>query len=283
MSWTRLDYFRGIASNLGELITIPATDNAASNLTFKSAVDLAVPLGAYDGREVWYVSAAPDSQANVGTKRRVTYTNQTDTTITVNAAWPAIPQAGDVIDLVNFKSLSARIPEIQTKINSLIDRVADEMAIPETSTSTAFNALTPTIAYPETWDWILGAQWQELVPGATGRWLPLYERDLSFFPWDGVVQLNNVPRRKLNTYSVRLIGATRLQPLVDDDDTSIVPKEWLCMQGAAELKRESAIRRGDVSTDLTIANMELAEAQAMREMVSRQYRIEGGFRWSTHR
>jgi hypothetical protein len=284
MSYTRLEYFLGTLENLGERIDVTATDNASSALTFTSTDGFSVPSGAYDGREVWYVTASPDSQANLGTTRRITSTNPAGTgEIAVNVAWPSTPQAGDVIALANFKSMSARVHEIHNKINALIDRVADEMAPPEVATSETFNSLSPTIAYPDDWDWILGAQWQEIISDGTGRWRPLYEKDLDHFPWDGVVQIKNVPREKLTGFSVRLIGATRLQPLMEDNDRSIVPKAWLCMQAAAELKREAAIRRGDAATDLTIANMMLADAQAMRSMVSRQYRIEGGFRWSTYR
>jgi hypothetical protein len=277
MSWTRLEYFLGILENLGERIDVTATDNAQSALQFTSTDGFSVPQGAYDGREVWYVTAAPDSQANLNTVRRITFTGSG--TITVNTAWPATPQAGDTITLANFKSMSARIPEIHNKINALIDRVADEMATPEAATAAEFDVLSPLLTYPETWDWVLGAQWQDYL----GVWHPIYEKDLDFMPWDGVVKVKNKPRRNLGAMSVRLLGAQRLQPLDSDDDESVVPKAWLCMQAAAELKREAAIRRGDAATDLTLANMMLADAQAMRPMVSRQFSIEGGFRWSTHR
>lgn len=280
MPTTRLDLFYGIADHLGELIIVTATDDASDNRTFKSATEFTVQDQALAGRGAWYVSSgSPDSANNVETARRVQAVNSSTNTLTVDADWPSPAKAGDVLALVNWHGYSVRIDEIHRKINTLIERVSDEMAAPVTGSETTFDALSPTIAYPEAWDWVLGCQWQDRL----GVWHPVYVKDLEFQPWDRTVQIMNVPRRKLSRYPVRLIGAINLPPLERDSDETVAPKAWLCLQAAAELKREGALRQGNTPTHLTIANMMLADAQALRDSTLRQYRIEGGFRWSTRR
>lgn len=280
MPTSRLELFYGIADHLGELLIVTATDDASDTRTFVSATEFTVQDQSLAGRGAWYVfSNNPDSAGNVQTARRVQAVSSGTHTLTVDADWPSASRAGDVLALVNWHGYSVRIDEIHRKINTLIERVSDEMAIPATGTAATFDALAPTISYPDTWDWVLGCQWQD----ALGVWHPIYVKDLEFQPWDATVQIKNVPRRKLSGYPVRLLGATRLQPLDDDADETVAPKAWLCLQAAAELKREAALRSGDKSIGLTVANMLLADAQALRDSTVRQYRIEGGFRWSTRR
>lgn len=280
MPTTRLDLFYGIADHLGELIIVAATDDAADNRTFKSATEFTVQDQSLSGRGAWYVSSNnPDSASNVQTARRVQAVSSSSNTLTVDADWPASSRTGDVLALVNWHGYSVRIDEIHRKINTMIERVADEMAIPATGAEVTFDALAPTISYPDTWDWLLGCQWQDSL----GVWHPVYVKDLEFQPWDRTVQIKHVPRRKLSGYPVRLIGATRLPALDDDTDETVVPKAWLCLQAAAELKREAALRQGNSPMQLTVANMMLADAQALRDSTVRQYRIEGGFHWSTRR
>lgn len=280
MPTTRLELFYGIADHLGQLVIVTATDDANDNRTFKSTVAFTNPDPTYAGRDAWYVSSNnPLSADNVQTTRRVMTANGSTNVLTVDADWPAPSRTGDVLALVNWHGYSVRADEIHRKINALIERVSDEMATPVTGTQATFDALAPTLTYPEEWDWVLGVQWQDFL----GVWHPIYVKDLEFQPWDRTVQIKNVPRRKLTGYPVRLIGATNLEPLDDDADETVVPKSWLCMQAAAELKREAAMRKGDAPTELTVANMMLADAQALRDSTVRQYRIEGGFRWSTRR
>lgn len=278
MSYTRLELFRGIADQLGERIQVTATTASGSALQFVSSDKLTMPENALKGREVWYSSAQPASAANQQTSRRVVANGPSTTSITVDAAWPATPQLGDVIDLVNPHSNSVRIAEIHDKINAIIDEVADEFATEVAGSSVTFDALSPSLSYPATWDWIIACQWQD----RNDVWHPIFKQDLEFMPWDSVVVVKNKPRRMLTSYPVRLIGQIRLSPLDDDADTTTVPKSWLVMRAAKELKRGAGMRRQEANTDLTVSNMYGADDLMLRAQATRQsYGGRGSFRWST--
>lgn len=281
---TRLDLFRGMASQLGELVTFRATQASSGLREFISADQITVPTSALNGRDVWYSSATGTSAANRQTARRVVANNPSSTSITVDADWPALPQPGDTIDLVNWHGYSARYYEYHEKINELIDRVADELAIEVAGETFSFDALSPVIAYPDDWDYVIGAQWSfpQDDEESTLVWRPIFKRQLEFQPWDQQVRVKGAASRNLGTMNIRLLGATKLQPLTSDDQETTVSAPWIKMQGAAELKRQAGLRRGANDIDLTVANMILAEAKELRPQATHQYHAVGGFRWSTH-
>jgi hypothetical protein len=165
---TRLQLFRDVADELGDLISLTSTGTGTTT-TLTAANDMLYPDGSLAGREAWYATASGASLGNLYSRRIVTSNDESAGTITVSPAWSAAPIATDVVLLVNSRGTGVTIPEIHRKINALIRRVATELAVEAADTAATFSASSPVINIPTAWDGFLGIQ-VELDSTRTGMW-----------------------------------------------------------------------------------------------------------------
>lgn len=269
MTTTRIQLFRDIAAELGDLIELTATSTGTTT-TFVST-DMFYPDGSLNGRECWYVSGTAGNLA----KRRLVYdTTESSNTITVTPAWASNSAVSDVIVLVNSRGTGVTIPEIQAKINQLIRRVADELAVEAADTPATFDATSPLIAIPTTWDWVLGAQ-AVMDSSMATVYTSLLANAYSVQRWDRKVLIAEKMRSLLSGKSVRLIGAISLAELATDAATTTAPASWLTKVAAAELLEAAALRSGDVATAFTYGELLKAQATQLQVYVGKRFSSVG--------
>jgi hypothetical protein len=268
---TRLQLFKDVASELGDLISLEATATGTTS-TFVSTNDMLYPDGSLNGREAWYASAATGS--NRQTRRLVTDTDQDTGTITVSPVWPSIPAEDDVVLLVNSRGTGVTIPDIHNKINQLIRRVGDELATVVSDAATTFDMTSPVLSIPTSWDYLLGVQ---IAPRSDQPtvWQNLIGKPYSISAFDSTVTILPTHLGLCNGKSLRLIGAIALPELTDDTDTTTAPASWLAKRAAAELSREACLRSGDVATALTLSEILKTEAMQLESYVSKRFAAFG--------
>lgn len=269
---TRLQLFKDIGDELGDLISLTATATGTTT-TFISTSDMLYPDGSLNGREAWYATAAAGSASNKWTRRIVTATDEDTGTITVSPAWPQAPLSTDVVLLVNSRGTGVTIPEIHRKINVLIRRVASVLAVEAADTAATFNAASPNINIPTGWDYIQGVQ-IELNTALVGVWDYLIGEPYTINMWDSpkTVTIKQTHRGLCHGKRLRLIGANDLTELSLDTDTTTVPANWLAKTAAFELLEAAALRSGDVATAFTYGELLKQQALALEPYVGKRYR-----------
>jgi hypothetical protein len=268
---TRLELFKDIADELGDLISLTATATGTTT-TFVAASDMLYADGGLNGREAWYATAGAGSVANKWTRRIVTDTDEASGTITVSPAWSAAPISGDVLLLVNSRGTGVTIPETHRKINQLLRRVRSELATEVADTPATFAATAPVINIPAAWDAFLGIQ-IERSSALTGVWDALIGKPYSINHWDSpkTVTIAATHRGLCHGKRLRLIGAIDLTELSSDTDATTAPAAWLAKTAAFELLEAAALRSGDVATAFTYGELLKAQAMEMKQYVGKRF------------
>lgn len=271
MATTRLQLFRDIADELGDLVELTASADG-STTTFTAGGDMLWADGGLNGREVWYATAGASSTNNKATRRMVVQSDFDTSTITVYPPWPQESKTDDVVLLVNTNGTGVTIPEIHRKINQLVRQVSRELAPEVTNTPAAFNALSPSLEIPDEWDYVLGVQVEERR--SSDVWTMLVGDVFTVNTWDTpqTLTVNINKRGMLAARRVRLVGAIALPELHDDADTTVVPAKWLAMTAAYQLIEAVALRSGDIATAFTYGEMLKQQATELRQYIGRRYR-----------
>jgi hypothetical protein len=274
MATSRLQLFKDIASELGDLITLEQSGAGSSTTVFVANEDMIWADSSLNGREVWYASAAVASTANKGTRRIVTDTTEDDFSITVSPAWSAVPQSGDTILLVNSRGTGVTIPDIHNKINQLIRRVSSQLATETADTPATFDLTSPALSIPSTWRYLLGAQ-IEFGESESEDWQPLLGAPLYVQKWDRTATIKPQYRHLCHGRRIRLIGAIPLSELDEDTDETWVPAAWLTKLAAAELLEAAANRSGEVTLVYTYGELVKAQAQQLEGRVKKRWSAVG--------
>lgn len=270
---TRLQLFRDIAAELGDLVELTASADGSSS-TFVAANDMLYADGGLNGCEAWYATAGVASSANLYSRRLVTDTDYPTGTITVQPNWTAPPIAGDVVLLVNARGTGVTIPEIHRKINQLIRRVRTELATEVADTPATFSAQSPVLSIPTTWDGFLGVQ-IERIPSMVGVWENLIGKPYTINVWDTpkTVTINATHRGLCQGKRLRLVGVNDLTELSADTDTTAAPASWLTKTAAYELLEAAALRSGDVATAFTYGELLKQQAIALQQYVGKRFAL----------
>jgi hypothetical protein len=274
MSTTRLQLFRDIGAELGEFIELEASDSDHTTTTFISEDDMVFVDSALNGRESYYASASEASAANRGKRRIVWDTTEEDFSITVNPPWPAEPQEGDILYLVNSRGTGVTVPEIFAKINQLIRRVSSQLATEVADDPATFDAQSPVLAIPAAWRYCLGAQ-VEFGQAESEDWQPLLGGPLYYQKWDRTATVKPQYRALCQGKRVRLIGAIPLSELEEDDDTVWVPSSWIAKLAAAELLEAAANRTGEITLAYTYGEILKAQAVQLEGRVKKRWSAVG--------
>jgi hypothetical protein len=279
MATTRLQFFRDIASELGDLIELRQSGSGSSTTVFVSTDDMVFESSALNGRETWYAEASSTSTANEGKRRIVWDTDESEMSITVQPAWPATPQTGDLLLLVNSRSTGVTIPDIHNKIKQLVQRVSAQLAQEAADTPATFDAQSPVIAIPETWRYFLGAQAERGTSGSED-WVNLLGNACFVQKWDRTATIKDQYRGYCQGKRVRLIGAIELITLAgsemeNDDDSVWVPASWLSKLAAAELLEAAAQRTGAVDIAFTFGELVKAQSAQLEGRVKKRWSAIG--------
>jgi hypothetical protein len=270
---TRLQIFKDVADELGDLISLTSTATGTTT-TLTAANDMLYPDGSLAGREAWYATASGASLTNLYSRRIVTSNDESAGTITVSPAWSAAPIATDVVLLVNSRGTGVTIPEIHRKINQLIRRVATELAVEAADTAATFSASSPVINIPTAWDGFLGIQ-VELDSTRTGMWTNVIGKPYTINFWDTpkTVTINRTHWGAFQGKRLRLIGVNDLTELSIDTDTTTAPASWIAKTAAFELLEAAALRSGDVATAFTYGELLKTQAMELQDYVSKRFSL----------
>ncbi len=274
MATTRLQLFEDVAIELGEFIRLEATGSDHTTTTFIAEDDMVWADSSLNGRESYYAEAGATSAANARKRRIVWDTTEADYSITVNPPWPATPQEGDVLYLVNSRGTGVTIPEIFAKINQLIRRVSSQLATEVADDPQTFDALSPVLAIPGTWRYCLGVQ-VEFGESESEDWQPLLGKPLYYQKWDRTATIIEQYRSLCHNKRVRLIGAIPLSELTNDDDETWVPAAWIAKLAAAELLEAAANRSGEVTLAYTYGELVKAQSVQLEGRVKKRWSAVG--------
>jgi hypothetical protein len=136
-----------------------------------------------------------------------------------------------------------------------VRRVAIQMGAEVAGTAATFDATSPILAVPTTWEDVLGMQVEWDGTGYPDVFESIPGDPLDYQVWDRTATVRPTYRTMCHSKRVRLIGTTALAELNDDADTTTLPAAWVSKLAAAELLERAAVRSGDAATALTLGEL----------------------------
>lgn len=262
MGTSRATLRRTVGGLCGDMLVCTATSDGADTTHFEDTVNLAAGDDALIGRQVFYASASVANAANLYTTRRVTDNAESTGIITVNAAWSAAPDTGDVIELFSSRGVSPSPQQIHDKLNDLIREVADLHLTVVDDTPVSFDSLDPYIDLPSTWIGLVGVQYADSasVTHTLARADYRLHKNLGTY---GQVEIGPAMRGRVDGCSAWLVGVTPASALTSDTSTTIVHPGWLTKQAAGELLVQNARAYEDTAGAERRGNLWLTQAAAL--------------------
>jgi hypothetical protein len=222
---------RAVAGLLGDLTQFRATEDAPSLSTsvFKDARRLARDETLLTNMDLVVVSAT--AIENLYYRTRISASDKTNHTATVDPEFPAYIRGNDQIDGFMHRGIGWRIEEYDRVINEVIQEL-DKAFAQEVSeeVSQGFDRYSPYLTIPDDWVGVWGIEYQ----WSDETW------DFTNEPFD-IDQANRqviVPyndRVALNTRVVRLQGYVMPDLMEEDDDVTKAPPAYLKFMTAANL------------------------------------------------
>lgn len=184
-----------------------------------------------EGRIGWVASG---TSANL--YQMVRCTGSTRSTFTATFADTPLPSAtatGDVIEWWNKRGQGFYPDDVNTAINAAIATVSGkvtEVAIDESQT---FDATTPYLTIPETWEFFGGLWYRTLndpndvTQGYIWNEIPCTEFHVDIDQYNRTVAIKGQSALEADTCTIRLIGDIAASPLTVDTQSTAVDAEWL--------------------------------------------------------
>ena len=226
---TRAELRLAIGYELNDALPITVTAHASNSTKRLYAVEQ-INAGAESnaGREIIFTSGT-----NRGLIRRVIATNPREGWIDLDRAVTATIATNDTAEMYGFRGKGFRIDHIHHQINRAIADAAPahKGTRIEEVIGTAFDADDPSIAVPDTLNWVAAVEY--LPDGATRYMTVPMAEDRLFRGWsvdepnEAIVVRGDDLLSALNGATIRLIGYQKAGPLTGEDSTTTVPDRWV--------------------------------------------------------
>jgi hypothetical protein len=230
---TRAELRSRVAAKLGDRLSLTATDDSDTT-HFIDTLHLGSMLENPRHREMVFLSGS-----NAGEVRRITVSDLTTSTLTLNAALPVATATGDTAEVYNFRGKNLALEDYHTAINEAIDAAWPAVKVPfSVDVAADFDSQNPVLTIPATithidrveyldtngdYQWIDPA----VTPGGYG-----WEID----PYAGTITVRGSRYLYLaDGLTVRLTGGAREAPLTTDSDTTQIDPQWLVLQATANI------------------------------------------------
>ena len=225
LTTTRAELRRRIGRLLGDVVQLEAT-SAGTTTTFIDAIRLSSALESPVNRDIVFLNGT-----NLGQVRRVT--SWTVGTGTLNfTALPAATASGDFAEIYNRHAKGWTVAEYNDAINSAIDATWPVYKEAYTAEVSAFDSSDPVLAVPAEFSTVSLIQYLN----ADSLWTSIPSTSWVHHAALGeIVVSGDTLLAAMDGYTVRLLGATRPEPLDEDTDTTSIRPDFLVYQAAALL------------------------------------------------
>lgn len=227
---------------LNDMFMVEATEDGTPT-SFVDTNTITLPTGELKNRIIYFIGG---QSANINVQRTIDSNVTSSGTLYWQADLPAATKRGDRAELWNHRAQGIRPLQMNDFINIAHSEASVYNHVLMTITITDdFDSAEPnnTITVPSGVSKIERVQylsndqvWIDVpkgAPGGPGYWVDVYNRVLTI-------------GRPMSTYAggavVRLLVRGRENPLVNDDDTTIINAEWLCAR-ACELACTALVNR----------------------------------------
>lgn len=256
---TRTDLIERVASEVGDIEVLTATEDSAESVII-DALHLNVEAQYYVAREIVCTGG---TFANMHQARRVASSSKADRSVTIDPPFPQPVHAGDRFIAVRTRGTGWTLDEYVRAINDAVMDAAGSHMVPvdaELPVTVNTGEWTATVTIPDTWSHLSGVDaWagQYGAPGEMYRGINLGDdyTGRGAGPWRAIPRLMTRGARKggywLNGYDIEINGSWYTaasttgrvkaygyllpEPLLNADDYTTVPAEWLVPQAAYKL------------------------------------------------
>ena len=230
---TRAYLRREIGEIVGSVDAVLCT-GTGSTTTAVDALNLGgIENNAWVGRYGWVaVSGGAGSEANLYSTVRVTGNTKSSNLVTFTPALSASTIANDVIEFYNRHGQGPRIDQIHRAINRVLESVANNGLTEVVSSTSTYDADSPTIAVTSGWRRVVAVEWQD----DEEEWHEVPPADVYVDRVARTVRLENYARALADTQTVRLRGYTAASTTLSSDTSStVVDTEFLINEAASQL------------------------------------------------
>jgi hypothetical protein len=255
----------------GDVLLLKATATSSSTSTFEDRVhlgDRGDDSTTLLNRLLYFsqIKTGNTSGANVGHSSVVSDYASSTRILGYTPDSPVPPELGDTAELWTVSERVGSMEQIKLLINHSIASVAEQAAEEVYADDYTFDARTGRITIPASWAGgeFGGADWVErdgYVREISPRWLRVSPGSMTVTLWGR--GSDRAHRR-----TVRLYGYPPVGPLENDDDATIVDRDWIVESVASALTLGPSWRSGDAAAAERRANFWATQASGYRRNVS---------------
>lgn len=226
---TRAEIRRMAARELGDLVTVQATDTGTES-SIIAGVDLARERGAFDGMQVLCVAGNP---ANIGGLSTVTGSDYETRSISFAPPFPVLTGPGDQFDLYNRRGTGWLVTQYNDAITNAIQKAGEAHgALPYSLVvDEPFNRTAATVPIPQPFSYFTRVDF--LRRDGTRKAIPPAFVDVDRTTRE--VTIRGRWAHELHGHAYRLVGAAKPAILTSDTDRTQLSVDWIVQEVVAIL------------------------------------------------
>ena len=266
---SRLEIRQMAGIGTGDLTIVRATQDG-TDVQFTDANKITRSREEYVSRRIYFVGGTPE---NLGQIRRVTTANTSTGTVGWGNVLPAATQEGDIAELWTRFDMGWEPDDVNRFITQAHMEASSHFQIDATAEIGTFSADDPNISIPSSFVAVTGVEWYDAALPYTTDWTsvdkarnrngPGYRVDKA----TRTVALAGIPRRSLDTKTVRIRGYVKERPLEYDADLTNLNPEWIVSRVKELMFDQLSMRTDNIQVAMAKVGQYRQEAMVKRTMV----------------
>ena len=266
---SRLEIRQMAGTGTGDLTIVRATQDG-TDVQLTDANKITRSREEYVSRRIYFVGGTTE---NLGQIRRITTANTSTGTVGWGNVLPAATQEGDIAELWTRFDMGWEPDEVNRFIYQAHMEASSHFQIDATAEIGSFSADDPYLSIPSSFVAVTGVEWYDASLPYTTDWTsvdkarnrngPGYRVDKA----TRTVAIAGIPRRSLDTKTVRIRGYVKERPLEYDADLTNLNPEWIVARVKELMFDQLSMRTDNIQVAMAKVNQYRQEAMVKRTMV----------------